>query len=256
MILQAHAGGISAIAQSAHALVAFELASHWGNRITPRPSPRSEVLAAALLHDGGWDGREEPPRLAADGRPIAFDTAPTEEREELWTSAVERAAPRGRYVEYLVSQHVTHLARCHSREPHSTFLAREEERQRKLRDELERDARFRQCFSTGADELNRAVVRISDALAVHLCRGSSGTVEIPGWPGQHGEVPLRLSQDIARTYRLHPWPLVGRRLELHTEGRFLAGSRFKDEEELRQAWSAGKTHSLRWIVLAQGAPRD
>lgn len=256
MILQAHPDGLVAIAQSAHALVAFHIAAHWGNRTTPHLSPRSEVLAAVLLHDAGWDDREEPPRLSPNGLPIAFDTLPDEEREALWTAAVERAVPRGRYVEYLVSHHVAHLAGFSTHHSHTAFLAREQERQRRLRGELERDARFRQCFSTGVDELNRAVVRITDALAVHLCRAGSGTIHIASLPHREGPVPLRVNQEIEHTYRLHPWPLVGRRLELHAEGRRLPGSSFADEAELRRAWADGKTVSLRWILLPQGAQRD
>ncbi len=160
MILHPTTGGPVAIAQSAHAFLAFQIAEHWGNRLTPRPSPRAETLVAVLLHDAGWDGREEP-RLSPDGQPVAFDTFPEEERETVWASAVERAGVRGRYVAYLVSHHVSSLAESGSHHRRPDFVAAQQALRGRLRDELAADRRYQAAFATDTDAVNRAVVRLS-----------------------------------------------------------------------------------------------
>jgi hypothetical protein len=256
MILHPHGDGFVAIRQSAHALVSFRLADHWGNRATPRPAPRPDVLAAVLLHDSGWDGRDDEPCLAPDGRPVAFDTIPEDEHVAIWVSCVERAGVRGRYPAYLVSHHVSHLAETYAREPHREFLAAEKERRQGLRRQLAEDPRYRQLFATSADDTNRALVRLADALAVHLMVGATGRTAIPGLPQRDGAVPLELREVGERTYRVRPWPLMGRRLEVHTEGLLLAQRRFPDQAALARAWSEAPTLRLTWTLLAPGTPAD
>ncbi len=245
------ADGCVAIAQSAHAFLAFQIAEHWGNRLTPRPSPRAETLAAVLLHDAGWDGREEP-RLDPDGRPVAFDTLPEDEHEAVWASAVERAAVRGRYVAYLVSHHVASLAELGSHHRHAEFVAAQQALRARLRDELATDRRYRTALGSETDAVNRAVVRLTDALAVHLARGAQGAMVLAELPRRDGTAPLSLTQVAERTYRLRPWPLVGRRLDVTAEGRLLPASRFADAAGLRAAWETAPTVRLSWSLLATG----
>ncbi len=256
MILHPLAPGLLAIPQSAHALLAFSLADHWGNRTTPRPSPRAEVLAAVLLHDAGWDGREEPLRLGPGGMPLAFDTWPAEEREALWRDSVERAATRGRYPANLVSHHVSYLAAELSRTTHPEFVAAEQARRARLLAGLEADPRYAALLRGNGDAVNRAIVRLADALAVELARGASGRVVLPDLPQRGGAVPLELREVAVRTYRLRPWPLAGRRLQLSAEGRFLPAVRFADEAALGRAWSGAPTVRLTWTLLSAGEPAD
>ncbi len=255
MILRPHPDGLVAVAQSAHALVAFQLADHWGNRLTQRPSPRAEVLAAVLLHDAGWDGNEQP-RLAADGRPVAFDTLPHEERERVWGAAVERAAARGRYVAYLVSHHVSTLAEMGGGHSHAAFLSRQRSLREAWRADLARDPRYAEVLDGERDEINRAVVRLTDAVAVHLVAGTAGPVRLAAVPRRGGSTPLTVTKVDEQTHRLRPWPLVGRRLDVSTEGRLLAAARFSDQGSLTRAWAAARTVRLSWTLLAPGTAAD
>ena len=254
MILHPYPPGWAAILQSSHAMLAFQLAGHWGNRATPRPAPRPEVLAAVLFHDAGWDGREEPLRSGPDGVPLAFDTWPEAERETLWRSAVERAALRGRYVAYLVSHHVASLARRSAREQHAEFAAAEERRQHELRDDLARDPRYGQTFATGGDDVNRAIVRLADALAVQLSVGATEPVELPGLPTAEGPVALAMKPIGSRTYRLRPWPLMGRRLTVHADARVLTERSFTSDADLRRAWETAPLQRISWTLLSTGEP--
>ena len=256
MILHPHPPGWVAIPQSAHAMLAFQIADHWGNRSTPRLGPRAEVLAAVLLHDAGWDGREEPAALGPDGVPLAFDTWPECDREALWTAAVERAALRGRYPAYLVSHHVSMLACRYGAGRHDAFAAAEERRRTALRAELERDPRYAQVFRTGGDDVNRAVVRTADAIAVHLSRGTGECVQLADVPQRDGPAAVELRPVGERTYRLRPWPLAGRRLVLSAEGRVLAAARYPDEAALRRAWASAPLLRLTWTLLATGERAD
>ena len=254
MILHPLADGFVGILQSAHAFAAFQIAEHWGNRLTPRPSPRPEVLAAVLLHEAGWDGREVQ-RLDVQGRPLAFDTLPEDEHEKIWASSVERAAVLGRYPAYLVSHHVSNLAEMGGTERHRAFLVGQEELRERLRSELADDPRYRAALLTETDLVNRAVMRLADALAVHLTRGGENAL-FPSLPRRGGSVPLSVKPMAERAFRLRPWPLVGQRLDLTTEGRRLPAQRFPNEASLREAWERAPTVRLTWTLLATGTPVD
>ena len=252
MILHPSLDGFVAIPQSSHAFLAFQLAELWGNRVARRPSLRAELLAAVLLHDAGWDGREEPPRLGPAGAPLAFDTWPDEEREAIWTAGVERAGLRGRYVAYLVSHHVSHLASlCHT--AHDEFLAREEARRASLAADLAHDARAAQVLATGADAADVAILRVCDALAVHLSRGITEAITVPAMAGREGPMDLTVETAGSGVHRLRPWPLRGDRLVVHAEGRNLPARSFADEPELQQAWRVAPWRRVRFELLATAA---
>jgi hypothetical protein len=245
--------GALAVPQSAHALLAFQLADHWGNRATPYPVPRADVLAAVLLHDAGWDDREEPPRLGSDGAPLAFDSWPAEEHAAIWRTSVERAATRGRYVAWLVSHHVSTLAE-RAAGAHHAFLADEERRRAALATDLAADARYRQILTSGADMVNRAIVRITDALAVHLVAGLDAPLVVPELPRRSGTVPLEVEPVGEKCVRLRPWPLAGQRLPVSVEGLLLSATRFADQAALERAWRGAPRHRLSWTLLGPGAP--
>lgn len=254
MILHPVDEGWVAVTQSAHALLSFQLADHWGNRSTPRPAPRADVLAAALVHDLGWDGREEPPRRAQDGTPLAFDTVSDHERRQIWSDSATRASIRGDYVGYLVSHHVSYLADQLSTGSHEQLLAAEAVRRRHLVARLASDARYRQCLRGRQDEINRAVVRLCDAIAVHLLLAGDG-VRLRDLPQREGPSELALTSIGGSDLRLRPWPFAGRRLSVHAEGRRLRQRRFADDASLERAWRQAERVRLTWHLLAPGTPR-
>jgi hypothetical protein len=254
MILRPLASGALAIPQSAHALLAFQLADHWGNRATPRPAPRADVLAAVLLHDAGWDDHEESPRLGPEGAPLAFDTWPAAERAVIWRLSVERAAARGRYVAWLVSHHVSTLA-GRSAETHRAFLVTEERRRSALATDLAADPRHRQILAAGADAVNRAIVRITDALAVHLILDLAAPLTIPELPRHSGRVSLEVGPVTETSVRLRPWPFAGQTLTVSVEALRLPAARYTDQTALSEAWRAAPRVRLSWTLLGPGTPK-
>ena len=249
MILHPVAGGFVAVSQSAQAFAAFQIAEHWGNRLTPRPAPRAEVLAAVLLHESGWDDRDLG-RLDPHGRPDEPDGFPDGEREAAWASSVARAGAFGRYPAHLVSTHVSAAAAADGGDRHAAFLAEQEALRARLRNELAGDARDRTVLAAASDPVNRAVLRLAASLAAHLARGAAEPVLLPGLPRREGSAPLSVRHVAERTYRLHPWPLVGRRLDVSADGRLLAPGRYADLPAFHSAWVLAPSVRLTWTLCA------
>jgi len=249
MILHPLADGFAAVPQSAQAFAAFQIAEHWGNRLTPRPAPRAEMLAAVLLHESGWDDHEVS-GLDPEGRPLDLDALPDDESERIWVSSVERAAVFGRYSGYLVSNHVSSRAAAHGDDRHQAFLASQEALREGLRPDLAGDARYRTAFGTGTDAVNQAVLRLAGALAAHLARGAVEPALLPDLPRRDGSALLSVRHVAERTYRLRPWPLVGRRLDLSTEGRLLAVRQFPNVAAFRAAWADAPSVRLTWTLCS------
>jgi hypothetical protein len=166
----------------ARAFVAFQLAAHWGNRHTPRPGPRADVLAAML-----W----ERALGAGDG------------------------APGGRYVEYLALS----LALGRVRDTglasgvRSSFLTRAEV----LRTELAGEPVYGPLLASAAHRANLAILHLCDTLAATLVTARERTLKLPGLPRANGEEELEARLVAGQTFRVHPWPFVGRRLAVHAE---------------------------------------
>jgi hypothetical protein len=250
MILHPVDSGFVAIPPPARALLAFQIAAHWGNRTTPRPCARAEVLAAVLAGAVGLAGTE--PQCVQARRPLTPDSVTGAEHEAIWTAAVARAASQSRYVAYLVSHHVSDCAAV-SQATHEEFLRGEEQRRTHLREELVRDPRYAFALAPDTDFVNRGVVRLADALAALLARGVSSAAALPDLPQRRGPVQLTIVPVGAYVLRLQPWPLAGRRLIVHAEGRLLPGDRAVDQAALSVAEEAGTTVRLSWTLLSAAA---
>ncbi len=162
---------------AARGVLTFQLVDHWGNRTTPRPRPRLDVLLAALVL-----GTTAPPHGGAAVLPGV-------------------AAALSRYTAYLVR-------RCWGGE------AAQAEWQPLLA-ALVAEPRYRDAVDSGADAVNRAILTFCTDLAAHLL-ADGGDAVLPGLPRRTGVAPARIIRVGARLYRLRPWPLCGRRLTLHT----------------------------------------
>lgn len=243
-----HPADTVAVPGPAVAFLAYQLADRWGNRRTPRPSPRSDVLAALLAqgtfgtHPGGVPALDGPSPAPADANEIAA----------AWSEAVVRAAAIGPYVAYLVSGHLSDLAQETGPAGLTGFLDEQEARRRDMRRRLDEDPRYRQTFLTGADEANRLIMKACHTLALHLVRHVDHPTAIP-IPTAGGNAAASMLRPAGhRSYRLSPWPFLGRRLAVSVHGYDPAepgGGNGK------AAWPDGAAHRLRWILISPGAPR-
>lgn len=253
MIVRPSEGGFLLIPQSAHALVAFAMARHWGNRLTPRPGPVDEVLAAVLLHDAGWDEGRWEPALTPDGNLANFSTWPHgAEREALWWDSFRKAQSRGRYVAYLVGCHVLYLAETYSPGAHTGFTVDMRKELAVLADELATDPRYKQLFPTGQDQVNQKILRLCDAIAVKLCQGVHHVVVLPEAPFKQGPVALKLQPAKPQGFHLHPWPFRGRHLALSVEASFLLKPLPTTQGELIQRYHQAPRQRLTFHLYPLG----
>lgn len=255
MILRTLPEGLLLIPQSAHALAAFALARHWGNRQCLPPSPINEVLAAVLLHDAGWDLAEREPALTPEGELASFHCWPEgPEREALWWDSFRLALSRGRFVAWLVGRHLLHLARTYSPMAHPDFERGLQAKLEELEASLTQEASFRQLFATGRAEADVAILRLGDALALRLCQGTDQPHTLPAAPFKDGARDLKLLPAGENTYRLHPWPFIGRRLAVTVEGRLLTDPLPKSSEELPARYQLAPFRRLRIELHRLGSP--
>ena len=254
MIVHPNPAGPLAITQATLSLLAFQLADHWGNRRTPRPSPRAEVLAAVLLRD---DGRAEQDMSLQvdDGRVITRNTVPADELEALWSASVARALAVGMYVGYLVSHAVSGLARQASSSRYAAFLGSQEQLRSSLSQLLLEEARYRQLFATGGDTVNQGVLHACDALSRHLSRGEAASISIPGLIRVDGPAELVVRPDGPWRFRLHPWPFVGTRLDVSVTARRLDGLGVSSPEGVLGTWLRAPAVRLAWSLRSPGCPR-
>jgi len=256
--------GPLAIPQTSHAWLAWQLASHWGNRHFARPSPRADVLAAVLLHDQGWTELDPNPGVDGDGRPLTFDRMPMRAHLEIWDACVDRAAVYSRYAALLVLSHFERLAGrkegdVAARGDAELLFAVSEWRERAARrgeawlHDLGTDPRYSRSLAGPRWQANRALVTACDAVSVYLCAGSSGpfTVRAGGRSLDTHEIAFELIGD--RVWKVRPWPLQGRRLDLHCEGRRLESETFASGAELRDALARAPVERLSFALVSPSA---
>jgi hypothetical protein len=262
MFLHADDGhpGPLAIHQTCHAWMAWQLAAHWGNRRFPRPSPRADVLAAAFVHDAGWTGFDPDPGVDANGRPLTFDHMPVRAHLEIWDTCVDRAAQISRYAALLVASHADRLAGRKEEEVGRGDLELLEsirawrkgiaDRRTAWQEELATDPRYSPALAGPRWEANGALVAACDAVSVHLCAGIPGafSVEAAGPSLDVREITFEPIGD--RVWKVRPWPLQGRRLDLHCEGRRLETETFASGAELREVLSQAPVERLSFSLVS------
>lgn len=177
---QATGSDLGASSGAVAGMLALQLVDHWGNRHTPRPRPRADVLAAAFLLG-----------------PARCGDLPT------FAALAERCS---RYTAYLVR-------RLAAPERSTEADARSWQR---LLAACQHDPRYRDVVGSAVDAVNLSILTVTHALAAHLS-ADGGDGVFPGLPQKESPSPLRVLRIGERTYRLRPWPLAGCRLTLHAE---------------------------------------
>ena len=257
-VLELPGGARVAIRQTAHALLAWQVAAHWGNRRTLRPAPRAEALAAVLLHDSGWIAFDTDPGVDGDGRPVTFDRMPVEVHLEIWRRSVTAALAHARLAGLLVARHHLRLASWkESEHPGDPLVAAFREEIQALAARLEaqlgRDPRYAPALAGPWAAANAAVMAACDRLAVAICAGHEPPFELPAVGRDGEEITVRVTAASDGAWRLRPWPLEGRRLTVHVEGVRLPPGPL-DRERLRAALAGGEAVRIVRTLLPPGEP--
>jgi hypothetical protein len=235
MLLREDGGAVVAIGQASHAWIAGQLARAWGNERFPAPAPREEVCLAAEQHDIGmaeWDLR--PSLNRNTGRPHSFLELPVAVHVGLWSEAPGKLLSQSRYAALLVSMHGTalsarrDLARLSNPERSivEDYLASQGELQAVLAEQVGAD--------TCEQARNQRLVWTWDSLSLALCLRWRA-LDLAQVPGREEAIDMRLQSAGANNeFTLDPWPFAPPHVEVHCEGRRLAG-RYDSEAALHRA---------------------
>lgn len=256
--------GTYLIPQTSHAWLAWQVAEHWGNRSFARPAPRAETLAAILLHDGGWNEYDGAPTLDERRRPRTFDRMPASEHLAIWRTSILRAAQYSRYSGLLVAAHFTSMAQrkladlldrddTEGARVSQAFIAEMERREHSWIEELSGDPRYRQYLDGPGRVVNSRLLDTCDRISVYLCASLPAPFEVWAQNAAGDTEVITFETVDATTWRVHPWPLQGDRLQIHCEGRRLAASTFSDEKVFRETLSRTPTARLVFTLLRSSA---
>jgi hypothetical protein len=99
------------ITQHDHALLAGELAEHFGNGRFAKADPFDATIKGVRLHDAGWPLHDdEAPTLNPRGEPLDVFEVPRAIALRVWQMSADRAAAQDAYAGLLTSLHVLSLS--------------------------------------------------------------------------------------------------------------------------------------------------
>ncbi len=253
------------IAQTDHAILAQQLACHFGNAKFAPCSSSESMLTAVAMHDQGWPLHDDQPTLNAGGLPLDVFEVPRAIALKVWAESARLAAIADPYAGLLVSLHSLSLSinatqptpamhekfdmqKMHDQFAVNKFQHREVERQEQLRHLLHfnthiplkhgvPDARL-----SPRDDLLRFDFRLlqaMDLLSLCLCctnlpQGETNDV-LPG-PTVADAVKLRLWRNPQGVLHVDPWPFDMDRISLSVPAKRVAGRPFESLDSFHNAY--------------------
>jgi hypothetical protein len=198
------------ISQPDHAKLSGELAANFASRSFPGISPA--MARAIAMHDAGWgifpqeSSSAASPRLAAEGKPLAFVECGPRDFVRAWTASIGQAADVSPAGGIIVSRHFCALGSFRLR---NNGGLSEDERQliaAFTRGECERQQRLLAACSCSASELDAwlEVLQFCDLLSLYLCSGVQQAAE---FPQRLTDRPVQIRYDADQAlYQLDPSP--------------------------------------------------
>ena len=267
------------ISQHDHALIAGELAEHFGNGQFARPEPRASALQGVRLHDCGWPLHDDEPTIDKDGKPLDVFETPREIALKVWTASAEKASPIDPYAGLLVSLHVLSLSVFASSqtsfvhekfdlsEPSekfavSKFQHREIERQEMLRTQLglrtDKPTHHKhphEVTQKKEDQLtfNFRMLQAMDTISLAACCTKPPAAQSQDVIPQLRATPIRFN--IARRgddVLIDPWPFDQPQIELKIPVCRIEAKRYANNDELRAIVPCGGSEILTCIVMPGG----
>jgi hypothetical protein len=264
------------ITQHDHALIAGELAEHFGNEQFARPEPREPALTGVRLHDCGWPLHDDQPTINKEGKPLDVFESPREIALAVWTASAEKAAAADSYAGLLVSLHVLSLSVFASSatsfehekfdlsEPAekfavSKFQHREIERQENLRTKLglrtDKPTHHKhphEVTQKKEDQLtfNFRMLQAMDLISLAACCTEPPARQTQDVMPRPGGKPIKLN--LARRgddVTVDPWPFDQPRIELKIPVCRIASKRYASNEELRAVVPCGGSEVLTCVVM-------
>jgi hypothetical protein len=110
MIRREAEGEFLLITQHDHALLAGELAEHFGNGHFTKPEPADKTVKGVSLHDSGWPLHDDEPTCNAKGLPSDVFETTRPVALKVWAASADKAAADDPYAGLLTSLHVLSLS--------------------------------------------------------------------------------------------------------------------------------------------------
>ncbi len=251
------------ITQNDHAILAGQLAAHFGGRRFAGPDPREETLAGATFHDCGWPVHDDEPTLNPKGEPIDVFESSIALAVTVWSASASRAAAYGDYAGLLVSLHVLNLSGFAS----TRELTRREqfELNQFQQGEFERQENYRKRLGLrvdlplrfglaepGADvaedrlTFNYRIVQATDQISLGLCCTEPPFKQIKNVHAAAGapSIVLTLERMNPTALLVEPWPFDADVLSFDVPCRRIPAQIFATLDNFRQAWNAAAPEQL------------
>lgn len=276
MIRRADGADFLLITQHDHALIAGELADHFGNEYFATPDPHASVMKGVELHDAGWPLHDDEPTLSKANLPLDVFEMPQDIALKVWSASVERAMAKDPYAGLLVSLHVLSLSVFATTQPNflhekwevesgpgafaiSKFQQKELERQQDLRAKLGlrsdrpvHHAAPREVTQKKEDQLNFnfRMLQAMDLISLACCCTKPPSVQTQDVLPEPGAAPLRLNlKREGNDVTVDPWPFKSAEIELKIPVCRIGGGPYENVDALRSAFAGGSPEVLTSRVL-------
>ena len=268
------------ITQHDHALIAGELAEHFGNDHFARPEPRESALQGVRLHDCGWPLHDDEPTINKDGKPLDVFESPRDIALRVWTASADKAAIIDPYAGLLVSLHVLSLSVfassqtsfAHEKfdlsEPSekfavSKFQHHELERQEMLRKQLglrtDKPSHHKHPHEVTQKQEDRMtfnfrMLQAMDTISLAACCTKPPAAQSQDVLPQPGGKPIRFNisrhgDDVV----IDPWPFDQPQIELKIPLCRIAAKTYANNDELRAIVPCGESEILTCVVMPSAA---
>jgi len=248
VLVRSEEGGALVIGQLSHSWLSGQLARAWGNERFHGAEPFEEVVLGAEQHDIGWALVDLEPRLNEDtGLPRGFLETTVDQQLAIWRGAPDRLMSQSLGAALVVSMHGCSLSQlrasgCEGADAQmlQEHVAEEQARQALLCESL--------GISAAQAERTRRQMWTWDGLSLALCLGWQ-PFTAKDVPAREGLLDVELRRLGERRFVLDPWPFAQPSLQVHCEGRRLAGG-LGDRRQLREALAAAPPVRLEYLLEA------
>jgi hypothetical protein len=265
--------------QHDHALMAAEVAAHFGNDAIASPAPREQTLLGIALHDCGWPLHDERPALNRNGLPMDVFETTRQWGLKIWTASASRAAAEDPYAGLLVSLHslslsvfaTTQTGFLHEKfdiaDPRARFdMNKFQHGQIELQEQLRRkiglstEHPLTHGLAEESDDeseqrllFNFRLLQAMDKVSLCICCTQPPFRQIEPLLPRPGAAPVKLSvqRPDAQHLLLWPWPFDRPELNVLVPYRVVPRRAYSDEAQLHEAFADARLRHL-YCTIAPG----
>ncbi len=268
MIVQRRDGQLLLIRQTDHAVLAADLARHWGNASFAAPFPRDPVVFAAEHHDDGWSIWEAAPRVdPTTRRPYQFTALPIAEHVGFYRSGIESVVARDPYAGLLTAMHLAGLYQLRygtDRHIQPRSLPEDEERlkrrfvdelsqqQQALRQDLPRQGVPAAWLEERRLWCNYKLLQVYDRLSLYFCVAPPRPFVLEPVPvdydGRESQLTLRPESECRVSFA--PYPFDRSPLTVTVRAAVVPDRDYEGNEDFRHAFAKAPIIELRFALCA------